>query len=173
MISPQTGIFALGTSSHTYLEFDVVAGVEPAAAVARVASLREPRTTIGGVNVVAGFRPELWAGVAPDEAPSGLTGFNAPLSGPTGYGLPATQHDIWVWSHGTGEDVELDIARGIVAAFAPVATLALEQPGFVYQDSRDLTGFIDGTERSALFLWTFRRVSTGFVDLGAFRSGTR
>jgi len=27
-----------------------------------------------------------------------------------------------------------------------VATLALEQPGFVYRDSRDLTGFIDGTE---------------------------
>jgi putative iron-dependent peroxidase len=27
-----------------------------------------------------------------------------------------------------------------------VAELALEQPGFVYRDSRDLTGFIDGTE---------------------------
>ncbi len=29
---------------------------------------------------------------------------------------------------------------------APVATLAAEQPCFVYRDSRDLTGFIDGTE---------------------------
>ena len=29
---------------------------------------------------------------------------------------------------------------------APVADLALEQPAFVYLDSRDLTGFIDGTE---------------------------
>jgi len=29
---------------------------------------------------------------------------------------------------------------------ATIATLAAEQPGFVYLDSRDLTGFIDGTE---------------------------
>ena len=40
-------------------------------AVANVARLREPRTTIGGVNLVAGFRPELWAVVAPDAAPVG------------------------------------------------------------------------------------------------------
>ena len=63
-----------------------------------------------------------------------------------GRAAPATQHDIWVWTHGTGEDVELDVARGIAAALAPVATLAAEQPCFVYRDSRDLTGFIDGTE---------------------------
>jgi putative iron-dependent peroxidase len=53
------GIFALGTSSHAYLEFDVLADVPPHAAVARIAALREPRTTIGGVNVVTGLRPEL------------------------------------------------------------------------------------------------------------------
>ena len=61
MPTPQTGIFALGTASHAYLELDLLDGVDPAAAVALVASLREPRTTIGGVNLVAGFRPELWA----------------------------------------------------------------------------------------------------------------
>jgi putative iron-dependent peroxidase len=33
-----------------------------------------------------------------------------------------------------------------VAALRPVATLATEQPCFVYLDSRDLTGFVDGTE---------------------------
>jgi deferrochelatase/peroxidase EfeB len=31
-----------------------------------VAALREPRTTMGGVNLVAGFRPELWREVVPD-----------------------------------------------------------------------------------------------------------
>lgn len=34
----------------------------------------------------------------------------------------------------------------MVSVLAPVATLAAEQPCFVYKDSRDLTGFIDGTE---------------------------
>ena len=59
MAAPQTGIFALGTGSHAYLEFDLVPAVDAADAVSRVASIREPRTTIGGVNLVAGFRPEL------------------------------------------------------------------------------------------------------------------
>src|SRR5690349_9498715 len=77
--TPQTGIFALGTASHAYLELDLLDGVDPAAAVALVASLREPRTTIGGVNLVAGFRPELWAQVAPEAAPPGVTGFNEPI----------------------------------------------------------------------------------------------
>ena len=57
MAAPQTGIFALGTASHAYLEFDLVAGASVAQAVALVAGLREPRSTIGGVNLVAGFRP--------------------------------------------------------------------------------------------------------------------
>ena len=59
---------------------------------------------------------------------------------------PRRQHDLWVWIHGTGADVVLDVARGVVTVLAPVFDLAAEQPCFVYQDSRDLTGFIDGTE---------------------------
>ena len=150
MISPQTGIFALGTSSHTYLEFDLVAGAEPAAAVARVASLREPRTTIGGVNVVAGFRPELWAGIAPDDAPPGLTGFNEPLVGPTGYALPATQHDVVVWLNGATYDVVFDLSRAVQRDLRGVADLANEMVGFQYHHDLDLTGFIDGIENPTL-----------------------
>ena len=94
MASPQTGIFALGTMSHAYLELDVASGADGRALVERVASLREPRTTIGGVNLVAGFRPELWASVAPDAAPPGVTGFDEPTRRRrTATSLPATQHD--------------------------------------------------------------------------------
>ena len=81
MATPQTGIFAIGTSSHAYLELDVAAGMSTAAAVERVASLREPRTTIGGVNLVAGFRPELWAAVAPSAMPPGGPGSTRRSSG--------------------------------------------------------------------------------------------
>ena len=59
MASPQTGIFALGTAAHAYLEFDLLASADGLAVALSVARLREPRTTIGGVNLVAGFRPEL------------------------------------------------------------------------------------------------------------------
>ena len=57
--TPQAGIFALGTASHAYLEFDLHDGADPRELVGRLADLREPRTTIGGVNLVVGVRPEL------------------------------------------------------------------------------------------------------------------
>ncbi len=150
MASPQTGIFALGTSSHAYLELDLAPGVDAAAAVERVASLREPRTTIGGVNLVAGFRPELWAAVAPGAAPSGVTGFDEPLIGPTGVTLPATQHDVVIWLTGSGYDVVFDLSRAVVMGLAGVITVANEIVGWPYHHDLDLTGFIDGTENPSL-----------------------
>jgi putative iron-dependent peroxidase len=150
MASPQTGIFALGTASHAYLEFDLLPSADAAAAVALVGGLREPRTTIGGVNLVAGFRPELWARVAPDAAPVGVTGFNEPLVGKGGYTLAATQHDVVVWLTGAAYDVVFDLSRSIVVALAGVALLAHEIVGWPYHRDLDLTGFIDGTENPTL-----------------------
>jgi len=92
LTTPQAGIFALGTASHAYLELDIEEGAEGRALVAGVASLREPRTTMGGVNLVAGFRPELWRAFAPDDAPAKLEGFNQPITG-ANFTMPATQHD--------------------------------------------------------------------------------
>jgi putative iron-dependent peroxidase len=115
-----------------------------------VASLHEPRTTIGGVNLVAGFRPELWAQVAPDAAPTGVTGFNQPLTGVDGYTLPATQHDVVIWLSGASYDVVFDLSRAVTAALADVALLAHELVGWPYHHDLDLTGFIDGTENPTL-----------------------
>ena len=112
--------------------------------VAAVARLREPSVTTGGTNLVLGFGPARWRRLAPADVPDGLAPFAA-VAGRDGTVAPSTQHDLWVWVHGTGEDVALDVARSVGAALAPVATLELEQPCFVYKDSRDLTGFIDGT----------------------------
>src|SRR5581483_1885529 len=69
MYTPQAGIFALGTSSHAYLEFDMVDGGNGKQFASTLASIREPRTTTGGVNFVIGFRPELWREIAPEEIP--------------------------------------------------------------------------------------------------------
>jgi putative iron-dependent peroxidase len=150
MASPQTGIFALGTASHAYLEFDLLPSVDAAAAVALIGGLREPRTTIGGVNLVAGFRPELWAKVAPDAAPADVIGFNEPLVGKGGYTLAATQHDVVIWLTGAAYDVVFDLSRSIVVALAGVAELAHEIVGWPYHRDLDLTGFIDGTENPSL-----------------------
>ncbi len=144
MARPQPGIFAQGTRSHYHLELDLLPGAADDAIVAALHGLHEPSVTSGGSNVVVGFGADLWRRLQPADAPEALAPF-VPIEG-DGRRAPATQHDVWVWSHGTGEDVELDVARAVAVALSPVATLAAEQPCFVYRDSRDLTGFVDGTE---------------------------
>jgi len=144
--TPQSGIFALGTSSHAYLELDAAAGTGAGELVAAVSGLREPRTTMGGVNLVAGFTPELW----PGSIPAGLTGFNEPIAGAGGFVMPATQHDVVLWISGSAYDVVFDVSRMAIRALAEVAAIAEETSSWPYQHDRDLTGFIDGTENPTL-----------------------
>ncbi len=150
MRSPQGGIFALGTSSHAYLEFDVAGGHAGRELVAAVSSLREPRTTMGGVNLVAGFRPELWKEVVPDDAPPDLEGLNADLEGVDGFTMPATQHDAVLWLSGSAYDVIFDTARAAISQLAGLAAVEEETSSWPYRHDRDLTGFIDGTENPTL-----------------------
>jgi putative iron-dependent peroxidase len=143
-------MFALGTASHAYLEFDAAPGSDASGLVAAVASLREPRTTMGGVNLVAGFRPELWNSVAPGDAPDGIEGFNRNLVGPDGFSMPATQHDAVLWLSGMAYDVVFDISRKAIAELAGIANVSDETSSWPYLHDRDLTGFIDGTENPNL-----------------------
>jgi putative iron-dependent peroxidase len=150
MSIPQSGIFALGTASHAYLEFEARSHEAARQLVSAIASLREPRTTMGGVNLVAGFRPELWNEVAPENSPSGVHGFNADLIGVDGYVMPATQHDAVLWLSGSAYDVIFDTAREAISAMSNIAAVAGEYSSWPYRHDRDLTGFIDGSENPTL-----------------------
>src|SRR3954470_1469112 len=150
MAIPQTGIFALGNLSHSYLEFDLGASIDGLALVTAVANLTEPRTTMGGVNLVIGFRPELWAATASSNCPPGITSFVSPVVGPDGYTMPATQHDVMLWIAGGSYDVVFDASISVSAALREVAVLAGETAGWSYHRDLDLTGFIDGTENPSL-----------------------
>lgn len=146
MFTPQAGIFALGTSSHAYLEFDR----RDEKFASALAAIREPRTTTGGVNFVIGFRPELWRECAPEHAPRDVEGFNHPIQGVDGFTMPGTQHDALVWLSGSAYDVIFDMARSIIRDLSGHATLAEETSSWPYRHDRDLTGFIDGSENPSL-----------------------
>src|SRR5712691_449341 len=150
MSTPQSGIFALGTASHAYLELDACEQGAARDLVSVVASLREPRTTMGGVNLVTGFRPELWREVVPEDAPADVAGFGADLVGLDSYAMPATQHDAVLWLSGSAYDVIFDTARAAIAALEGIASVAEETSSWPYQHDRDLTGFIDGSENPTL-----------------------
>jgi putative iron-dependent peroxidase len=150
MSTPQSGIFALGTGSTAYLEFDADRAETAPDLLHAIASLREPRTTTGGVNLVVGFRPELWGTVVEDRAPTDLEGFNSDLIGPDGYRMPATQHDALLWLSGSAYDIVFDVARAAIKELAAVGSVADETSSWPYRHDRDLTGFIDGSENPSL-----------------------
>lgn len=149
MRTPQGGIFALGTASHAYLEFDAVPG-RAQELVHAAAALREPRTTMGGINLVAGFRPSLWLTTAPDDAPDDVADFDADVVGDAGFVMPATQHDAVLWLSGSAYDVVFETARMAIRELGDVSKLAAETSSWPYMHDRDLTGFIDGTENPTL-----------------------
>lgn len=67
-----------------------------------------------------------------------------------GYGIaPATQTDLYIHIHSKKEYATFEAAKLAVNSFNgdnPLISVYDEKKGFVYKDSRDLTGFIDGTE---------------------------
>lgn len=134
----------MGVPEHCYIELDLRPGVEAAELVRRLAELTGPETTLSGVGVVVGFRPELWNSVAAEGASVGARSFEEVAGSDVTF--PATQHDAWFWIAGGARDVVFDSALRILAATEGVAVVASEVNGWIYQHERDLTGFIDGTE---------------------------
>jgi len=144
MVWPQFGIFAQGAAAHRFLEFRVDASLEAGVIVAAFARLRAPSVTSGGINLVLAFGADLWRRVVPAEAPDAMRSFGDVL-GRDGRGVPAAQHDAWLWLSGATDDIVFEHARAAALALRPVATVVAEQACFAQRDSRDLTGFIDGT----------------------------
>lgn len=149
MATHQPGIFAVGAPVHTHLEFDLRAGASATELAAALASLDELRAPIAGINLVVGIASRLWREIAPDDCPASAADF-VPIVGADGYEFPASQHDAWAWIATASRDAAFDAARTVVASLARVAELADDADGFVYHDSRDLSGFIDGTANRGL-----------------------
>ena len=142
----QSGITALGTTDHVYLELDLVQGKDPKEAIGRLAAAINLPTTVSA-NAVVGVRPELWAKVSDAQhVPNDVHGFNEPLKGKDGYEMPATQHDAWVWVASFSRSQAFEVSSYILKQLKGYFKLADETVGWAYELNRDLTGFEDGTE---------------------------
>jgi len=140
MGTPQRGIFVEGNRYLHALEYTLHPGVtwdQIAVAIIVVHAVDDV------AEGVIAFGPKLWASTAPDRMPAGFKDFQ-PIQGPKAH-APATQRDILVWLHAPSRDRVMDAVMAIDAVLAKIATRELDLPGFVYHDSRDLTGFVDGS----------------------------
>jgi putative iron-dependent peroxidase len=142
----QPGIFGEGTSAHLHLEWSVrtdTSDDDLRGALCAALGLAEETVTVGGVNSVLGFGANLWTRLS-SVRPAQLAPFAEVGVAPRH--APATQRDVWLWIHGSSPDVVFDNGKDASGALRSIADLQLEQFGFRYRDSRDITGFIDGTE---------------------------
>ena len=85
-----------------------------------------------------------------------------------GYGIaPSTQTDLDIHIHSKKEFATFEAAKLAVDSFNkdnPLISVCDEKNGFVYKDSRDLTGFIDGTENPH---GIEPRISAGLTSAGS------
>ena len=138
-IHSQAGIFQGGSRYHHFLEYTLPPAAPRSAVAAAVQAGRGD-----GPAVVVAFGARLWGEIAPKDMPVGLRGFSA-IKGADPLLAPATQRDLLFWVQGAGRDDVLDRAMALHRALGTAARLELDLTGFTYHDSRDLTGFIDGT----------------------------
>lgn len=145
MSSPQAGIFAASQQHQYALEYDIA---ETADAKIIVSALRVLRAALSdledGTTHVIAFGPSLYNRLAGSSSPEHLNNFET-ITGSEGKSAPSTQRDVLVWMQGPSRDVMFDGAMSVQHAIGSVASCGLESSGFIYHDSRDLTGFIDGS----------------------------
>jgi porphyrinogen peroxidase len=147
----QPGIFALGTTDHCYLEFDLAAPDAARDALAAAVGVVDELSTTGGVNVVIGVRPSIWRRIADAaDVPTGVEDWAEDVVGPDGFTMPATQHDLWLWLAAGDRTAVFDAGRLAIGRLRGAAGVRKETTGWLYRHDRDLTGFIDGTENPSL-----------------------
>lgn len=91
---------------------------------------------------VVGFGPALWQQLA-GTMPGGLRALQ-PLAGK--FVMPAPGGDLLMHIHGDRYDLCFALAQSFMAESGDLFEVLEEIAGFRYLDSRDLTGFIDGSE---------------------------
>jgi len=135
----QPGILAPVPNASRHVQFDI----SPQASVQDMRdALERLRTHADGMSIVVGI------------GLSSATHLGKPLPGlhdfPTHDGpdapVPATPHALWCWLRGADRGVLLHQGRALEALLAPAFTPVQSLETFMYGNSQDLTGYIDGTE---------------------------
>lgn len=162
MIDHQAGIFREGTAHHIFLEFSVPG--TPASLPGQ--ALAEAPVASG--QQVIGFGRGLLAGLRSPESspPPALADFTT-VEG-RGKSAPASQRDLFIWLHGEARDELFARALAWRDALSGVAHLAAEEHGFRFRDSRDLTGFVDGSANPK----DDARLSAALVPAGPHAGGS-
>lgn len=96
------------------------------------------------LDLVIAFGKKTWEMVQPNWTPEKLKDFES-LTGKKNYSMPSTQADLLVWAHTDSKSDLFDFTEALKDKLEGFITIEINQEGFIYKDSRDLIGFVDGT----------------------------
>ncbi|MEM7223916.1 MAG: Dyp-type peroxidase [Pseudomonadota bacterium] len=151
MAKPQSGVLPEANKSANLLTLNVAPGEAAAAAVRQAAAgLPNLNDEIAALDPAArlasaiGIGAEAWTRIFGDATPDGLTPFTPFEDG--GRSAPATPADLFLHLRAERFDLCFELTRRWAAGLGGAVETIEEVHGFRYLDSRDLTGFVDGTE---------------------------
>ncbi len=143
MNTAQQGIFIEGTTAFTYLEYKLNFSGDQNKLKTALRNINELNDE--NISIIICFGKKVWDWIVPAWSPDSFADFKEVI-GQTGYSMPSTQRDLFFWLNSDHKDNNFDVARAIHKEMKSIAILEIDQEGFRYHDSRDFTGFIDGTE---------------------------
>ena len=139
--TPQNAVFIEGTSSTVFLEFRINPNID-------LAKLKKSLIKVYEMNsdqlyVLISFSKAGYQNLGA-PAPEGLMDFET-LKGVKNLSMPSSQLEVFIWAHSHSKSVIIDFLMNSKAILEGLLTIEIEQEGFRYHDSRDLTGFVDGS----------------------------
>lgn len=155
MAKAQPGVLADASFNAIYLSLNERSGQDTARQQLRnfAASVPERQAAMlqNGVEPVYltfAVGSSYWSELYPGQKPAELDAFPARESGVRV--APSTPTDIFIQIRSNSAGLTFDVARDTLAELGDAVAVAEEVRGFRYHDSRDLTGFVDGTENPEL-----------------------
>lgn len=148
---PQPGIFVEGTRLHRFIELDLspaqVQGQDAMAQLRRTLAELAGQVLVNrqrSIQQVLAFSRDCWSQLSNIALPS-MTDFPGYQTDDGAFSAPATQRQCFIWLHGDDLDSLTDAYVDLIAILKSLDHQLFACDGFVYRDSRDLTGFVDGS----------------------------
>lgn len=150
MPNPQPGILNDLTKYQWYLHLSRTENADLNVIKAALRDVRELGRNVGmitPVNIVILFGPTLLADLT-DDIPEDFQPYPGYESA-DGKVAKGTQEELLLWLHSPDKDLIWEAQFNFRNAVAGHMAVARETPTFIYRNSLDLTGFIDGTGNPA------------------------
>lgn len=150
MPNPQHAILTNLTKYQWYTHLSRTEGADLNVIKAALRALRAAGSDVGmitPINICVLFGPTLLADLT-DDIPNDFQPYPGYQSS-DGKVAKATQEELLIWIHSPEKDLCWETQYNFRTAVAGHMTVARETPTFIYRNSLDLTGFIDGTGNPA------------------------